>query len=211
MSMPAKKVAPPEAAGPSDAALVLAARAGEEWACEALFRRYVPMANGLAYRTMGRDEDVEDLVQDSFVQALDGLDRLQDPQAFASWLASIVVRTAARVLRRRQLRRRLGLQRNEAPPDVEKLVSPSAPPDIATELRAIYALIDQLPVEQRMALVLRRVEELELEEIARAMGLSLATIKRRLGDAEAALHRAMRTETTKDKRVASIANRGVDP
>ncbi len=206
--MHAKKSALRAEEGPTDAALVLAARAGEEWACEALFRRYVPLANGLAYRTMGHDADVEDLVQDSFVQALDGLGRLEDPQAFASWLSLIVIRTAARILRRRQLLRRLGLLRKEPPCDADLVVSAVAPPDVAAELRAIYSILDALPVEQRMALVLRRVEGLELEEVAKAMGLSLATIKRRLVDAEAALQRATR-EGTKP-RSGKVARRGVE-
>ena len=49
-------------AGPSDAALVVAARAGEHWATEALFHRYVRTVNRLALRLMGRDVDVDDLV-----------------------------------------------------------------------------------------------------------------------------------------------------
>jgi RNA polymerase sigma-70 factor (ECF subfamily) len=205
--MRAKELPTRSGVGPSDAALVLAVRAGEEWACEALFRRYAPMVNGLAYRTMGRDEDVDDLVQDVFVQALNGLKRLRDPQAFASWLSSIVVRTAAKTLRRRKLARRLGLRRDEPPPDADTLVGATAPPDVATELRAIYSLVDALPVEQRMALVLRRVEEFELEEIAAAMGLSLATVKRRLVDAEAALRRVMPTAGAKVTKLTNVTNR----
>src|SRR4051812_39179732 len=85
--------------GPTDATLVLAARSGEAWAQEALFRRYSRMVNGLAYRILGRDADVDDLVQDSFLEALRGLERLDNPQAFASWLGSIVVRTAGKRLR----------------------------------------------------------------------------------------------------------------
>jgi RNA polymerase sigma-70 factor (ECF subfamily) len=191
--VPREREATRSGSGPSDAALVVAARAGEDWAREALFRRYAPMVNGLSYRVMGRDEDVDDLVQDTFVQALNGLDRLNDPQAFAGWLASIVVRTASKVLRRRKLTRRLGLARSSEPIDVDTLIGASAPPDAAVELRAIYTIVEALPVEQRMALVLRRVEGLGLEEIAHAMGLSLATVKRRLVDAEAALEKHVGT------------------
>src|SRR5437870_412973 len=79
--------------GPSDAALVMSARAGEAWASEALFRRHASMVNGLAYRLLGRDPEVDDVVQESFAQALGALDALKEPQAFASWMASIVVRT----------------------------------------------------------------------------------------------------------------------
>jgi RNA polymerase sigma-70 factor, ECF subfamily len=110
-------------AGPTDAALVLAVRAGEEWAHEALFRRHAPMVNGLAYRLIGRDADVEDLVQDSFTEAFRGLPRLEDPQSFAKWLGSIVVRTASKMIRRRRLMARLGLHRRKDPIDVETIAS----------------------------------------------------------------------------------------
>jgi DNA-directed RNA polymerase specialized sigma24 family protein len=58
-----------------------------------------------------------------------------------------------------------------------------------------------------MALVLRRVEEFELEEIAAAMGLSLATVKRRLVDAEAALRRVMPTAGTNVTKLTNATNR----
>src|SRR5262245_52041673 len=144
-------------AGPSDVALVVAARAGEVWAQEALFRRYARLVNGLALRLMGRDADVDDLVQDSFVEALGSIGRLENPLAFSSWLGAIVVRTAHKRLRRRRIAERLGLRRAE-PIDVDRLISPRVPPDVAVELRAIYRVLDRLPAEVRIALVLRRVE-----------------------------------------------------
>jgi RNA polymerase sigma-70 factor, ECF subfamily len=177
-------------AGPSDSALVLAARAGEEWAREALFRRYARLALALAYRILPRDADIDDLVQDSFLSAFERLDRLSNPQAFQAWLSSIVVRTAGKRLRRRRLQVRLGLVQSE-PIDVEQVVSRSAPPDVAAELRAVYGLLEKLSVEERIALVLRRVERLEIPEIAAHMGLSTSTVKRRLSAAEARLERAL--------------------
>jgi RNA polymerase sigma-70 factor, ECF subfamily len=178
-------------AGPSDAALVLAARAGEEWAREALFRRYARLALALAYRILPRDADIDDLVQDSFLSAFQRLDRLSNPQAFQAWLTSIVVRTAGKRLRRRRLQLRLGLVQSE-PIDVDQVVSRSAPPDIAAELRAVYGLLEKLSVEERIALVLRRVERLEIPEIAEQMGLSSSTVKRRLNAAEARLERVLK-------------------
>jgi RNA polymerase sigma-70 factor (ECF subfamily) len=177
-------------AGPSDAALVVAARAHERWACEALFRRYAPMANGMALRLMGRDADLDDLVQDSFASALRSLHRLENPHAFASWFGAIVVRTSCKVLRRRRLARRLGLRHPEAI-DVDALVSREAPPDIVAELRAIYAVVEDLPANVRVPLILRRVEETPLDEIAQLMGASLATVKRRVAEGERLLEAAM--------------------
>jgi RNA polymerase sigma-70 factor (ECF subfamily) len=174
-------------AGPSDAALVLAARAREGWAMEALFQRHAPMVNGLAYRLLGRDAEVDDVVQESFVQALDHLHALKEPQAFASWLASIVVRTTSKLLRRRKLLSRLGLRSRGDAIDVDALIGKGVPPDAATELRAIYSRIEEMPVDVRVPLLLRRVEGLQLEEIADRTGTSLATVKRRIADGEARL------------------------
>lgn len=170
-------------AGPTDAALVVAARADEPWAKEALFRRYIAMVNGLGYRLLGRDSDLEDLVQDSFIEAWRSLPRLEQPQAFGSWLGSIVIRTAHKMIRRRRLAVRLGLRRSE-PIDVETLIAPTAPPDVRSELKAIYRAVESLPATTRTAFILRRVEGLPLDEIAQSLGTSLATIKRRIADAE---------------------------
>jgi RNA polymerase sigma-70 factor, ECF subfamily len=175
--------------GPTDAALVLSARAGEPWAREALFRRHARLALGLAYRIMPYDADIDDLVQDSFLYAFERLEKLSNPQAFQAWLCSIVVRTAGKRLRRRKLQVRLGL-RSHKPVDVDEVISHSAPPDVAAELRSVYGLLETLPVEERVALVLRRVERLEIPEIAEQMGLSVSTVKRRLHAAEARLSRA---------------------
>lgn len=186
------RVAPLKArsgAGPSDAALVVAARAGEAWAQEALFRRHAPRLNGLAFRVMGRDEDIDDLVQDAFVGALSALDRLEKPEAFASWIAGILVRQACKRIRRRRLLARIGLGRAAAPLDEEAMVGRSASPERAAELRAIYAAVASMPADLRVPLVLHRVEGFGSEEIAALMGVSLATVKRRIAEADATLRR----------------------
>jgi RNA polymerase sigma-70 factor (ECF subfamily) len=188
-------------AAPSDAALVVSARAGEAWAREALFRRHARLANGLAFRLLGRDQEVDDIVQDAYVTVLDSLNRLQDPQAFASFLASVVVRRIARVLRRRRLARRLGLLPPAVPIDPTSFIAATAPPDAASELRSIYAIVDDLPTDERIALVLRRVEGLPLDEVAELCGCSLATVKRRISAAEAKLHAAQELPKTTSARV----------
>lgn len=171
-------------AGPSDAALVIAARAGEAWASEALFRRHAPMVNGLAFRVMGRDSDVDDLVQETFAQAFTSLARLAEPQAFSAWLGAILVRTASKIIRHRRILARLGFSRDALAIDLDSLIGPSVPADHAAELKRIYLLVADLPADLRVALVLRRVEELPLEEIAALLDCSLATAKRRIIRAE---------------------------
>jgi RNA polymerase sigma-70 factor (ECF subfamily) len=175
-------------AGPTDAALVVAARAGEAWAQEALFQRHARLAFGLAHRFLPRELDVDDLVQDSFLYAFQHLNGLDNPQAFSAWLGSIVVRTASKRLRRQRLLVRLGLG-SFSPIDVEAVVARTAPPDVAAELRAMYAVIDRFPAAERIALILRRVEGFEIPQIAEYMKASESTVKRRLRAAEARLAR----------------------
>jgi RNA polymerase sigma-70 factor (ECF subfamily) len=177
--------------GPSDTTLVLAARAGEKWAQEALFKRHARTVNGLAYRLLGRDEEVDDLVQEAFLAALRSLDRLENPQAFAAWLCSILVRTAHKTLRRRAMLTRLGLRRS-TPIDPDVVVSRNAPPDVRSELEAIYGVLDRMRPEVRVALVLNRVEGLSVPEIAERMALSVSTVKRRLAAAEKRLDQYLR-------------------
>jgi DNA-directed RNA polymerase specialized sigma24 family protein len=64
------------------------------------------------------------------------------------------------------------------------------PGDVAVELRRVYAIVAQLPAEARVALILRRVDGLDVPEIARRMTLSLSTVKRRLKLAEEILERS---------------------
>lgn len=169
--------------GPTDAALVIQAQRGAGAALEMLFRRHAPRVRALALALMGKDADLDDLVQDSFTQALQSLDKLKVPAAFASWLSAIVVGTAHKVFRRRHLLARLGLL-NRDPTDLDELAARTVSPEIAAELKAAYAAVERLHAESRTAFLLRRVEGLRLEEIATHLNVSLSTVKRRLGAAE---------------------------
>lgn len=173
-----------------DSELVELARAGDREAMEVLYRRHAARLEGLAWRIAPRDGDADDILQDAFVQAFTGLDRLGDPQAFGKWLTTILVRCASRRLRRIELRRRLGF-RALSPLDLECLVSTSAPPDVVAELRGVYSLVDSLPTDERIALVLQRVEGYTIAEISEYMSLSPATVKRRLKRATVRLERVL--------------------
>lgn len=174
---------------PSDAVLVAAARGGERWAQEALFRRHAGLALGLAHRLLGNDSDVEDVVQEAHFIVFTRLDRLKDPQAFASWLAGTVVRRVQQLLRHRRVLVRLGL-RAPQPVDPDLAISPSTPPEVSAELQRIYAVVDSLSAQARMVLVLRRVDGYSLGEIAGLLACSLSTVKRRLAEAERVLAQA---------------------
>lgn len=169
-----------------DAALVSAALEGSLWAKEMLYRRHVAAVSRLAYRLLARDEDIDDIIQETFMHAFEGLSKIRNPDAFRSFLLGVVVRRARRRIRKMRLLRRLGMLRAQ-PIDGDTLIAVETPPDVAAELSAIYDLLEELPTDARLALVLRRVEGLSMPEIAEQLGTSLSTAKRRLQQAEVLL------------------------
>jgi RNA polymerase sigma-70 factor (ECF subfamily) len=172
--------------GPSDEALVLRARErgpAAIGAFEALYRRHAPTALNLAVRIQGSTSDVEDIVHDAFVRAHQRMAELREPAAFRSWLGSIVVRLVRTRLRRRRLVAMLGLAAPE-PVDLDSVASPSADPEVRALLAQVYALLQTLPADERIAWTLRHVERHRLESVAALVGCSLATAKRRIGRAQ---------------------------
>lgn len=182
---------------PPDSALVQAAQRGEHEAFRTLFVRHVQFAAGLAYRLLGSDDDVDDVVQESFAEALAKIRGLRDPQAFAGWLASIVTAQVVRLIRRKRLLRRFGILPGSGSPPEALRIAPTASAEVVAELRAVYAAVGALPPEERVMLLLHRVDELTHKEIAERMGCSVATVKRRIERAESALQRVR--ERTEDE------------
>src|SRR5262245_61741152 len=65
---------------------------------DALFRRYAPYVAVIAHRLLGRDDEVDDTVQEVFIAAYRGLGAIRDPNAVKGWLARVAVRSARRRL-----------------------------------------------------------------------------------------------------------------
>ena len=69
-----------------------------------LFLRYAPYVAKIGFKLLGRDDELDDLVQDVFIEAHRGLAQLRTAEAAKGWLARITVRRAVRRLRRQRLR-----------------------------------------------------------------------------------------------------------
>lgn len=169
-------VAAQEAVAPSDGA--------EAHDLDALYRRYAPYVGVVATRLLGRDQEVDDLVQDVFLAALGGISRLRDPGAIKGWLAKVTVRSAVRRLRKRRLL--LALQLTAAD-DYEQLAAPSATQEQRALLVAVYRALDLLPARTRVIWILRHVQHEPLHAIVELTGCSQSTVQRRLRDAESLL------------------------
>ncbi|MBI3204169.1 MAG: sigma-70 family RNA polymerase sigma factor [Myxococcales bacterium] len=169
-----------------DASLVSLARDGHASAFEALYRRHAAFALNVAVRIQGNASDVEDVVHDAFLRAHQRLAELREPALFRSWLGSIVVRFVRSRMRRRRLLTSLGIASVE-PVDLDSIAAPDASPEIRAQLAQVYALLNTLPADDRIAWTLRYIERHRLEVVADLAGCSLATVKRRIVRAQAFL------------------------
>jgi RNA polymerase sigma-70 factor (ECF subfamily) len=170
-----------------DAELVTRARAGDRWSREMLYRRHAAPLLGLAARLLSNRGEAEDVVQDTFVTAFEQLATLREPAALRGWLAQIAVSFVRRRIRKRRMLRVIGLDRGADDATLDALAAPTALPDQRTELALMADVLGRLKTELRLAWMLRRVEGFELAEVAEACGCSLATAKRRIAAAEAAV------------------------
>ncbi len=166
-----------------EAALVAAMGSGRLDARAAFYDRHVQAIHALVFRLMGPDGEVDDVVHDVFVRALESLPRLRDPAALKSWLFGIAVRAVAIRFQTRSRQRWLRFMAPEEVPDMAAATAPSS--ELGEALRDVYAILKGMDSEERIALVLHRVEGLSLEDAAAASGMSLATYRRRLARGEA--------------------------
>ncbi len=140
----------------SDGDLARLARDGDPVAFRLLVERYQPMARARAARLCANPSDVDDIVQESFLQAFVALDRLREPDRFAGWLAGIVVNVCRRLHRRAPLTLLPDWPEPLHPLSAEGL--PSAEDlDRADTLRAAVA---GLPAGQRRAIALHYYADL---------------------------------------------------
>ena len=151
---------------------------------DALFEQFAAYVARIGLRMLGRREELEDFVQDVFLEVHKSRDTLRETEALKGWIAGIAVNVARRRLRRRALASRFFFDR--APPYLE-VASSEASPEERLLLARVYAALDRIPVEDRVAWSLRHLEGERLDEVALLCGCSLATVKRRIDRAHETL------------------------
>ena len=157
---------------------------------DSFIRAYSPYVARLAYRLLGRDEEVDDVVQDVFVAFLRFRHDIREPAAVRSWLATTTVRTVHKRLRTR-MRRVRALLRLEGDNSHTEALSQGVSPEDHTALTRIHGALDEVPAKVRIAWVLRYLEQETNEDVARLCRCSLATAKRRIAQANQAVQKAV--------------------
>lgn len=175
---PSQVQSPPES-------LLAACCAGDREAFASLFDLCRDRVYSVALHMCGDPAAAADVTQDVFMKLLTRLPQFDARAAFSTWLYRIVVNTAIDDRRRR---RRIG-PLPETLPDVRR----PADDEYAREerKRKIGAALQALPAKLRAPIVLRHIEGLAYDEIARALGISPGTVASRLSRAHARLAREL--------------------
>jgi RNA polymerase sigma-70 factor (ECF subfamily) len=162
--------------------LVVRCQTGDEAAFAELVERYAARVRYFLRKLLGSADRADDALQDVWLDVYRGLPNLAAAGAFRAWLYRIARDRALGKLRRSRIE--LPLVGDEVASEVEE-------PFDAEDAERIHAALDQLPAEQREVLVLRFVEDMSYEEIARVVGCPLGTIRSRIHYAKQALRRLL--------------------
>jgi RNA polymerase sigma-70 factor (ECF subfamily) len=173
-----------------DVELVTRARMGERGAMAEIYRLH---RRGIGRSLLLLTHDaaaVDDLVQDTFLTAFDRLHRFSGDCKLSTWLHGIALNVArnhrARRRRRQGLLRRWFGGRSEA-----SSRTPERDLGERESLHRLWAVLDELPVAQREAFIVRIIDEVPLAEASRILGASVATISYRARKAEALVRQKM--------------------
>ena len=156
--------------GRSDDALVARVRAGDERAFELVFDRYHRGLLAFCRRMLASDEEAEDALQHTFMAAYRALRSSERPILLKAWLYTIARNRCLSILRAR--REQVALDDGHAASD-----GLAADIDRRAELRGLLADLDQLPEEQRAALVLFELGDHSHDEIAEVLGVRRDKVK----------------------------------
>ena len=162
-----------------DIQLMRLVASGDTRAFEQLIERHQALVGGTVARMLGSNADVEDIAQQVFIRVWKSAGRYVAKAKFTTWLLKITRNLVFNEMRRAKRHPHLPVQieEEEIPLKDEQTRGPDAALLEAELQSAIEKAIALLPETQRMALVLRRYEELSYEEIADVLDLSVPAVK----------------------------------
>ncbi len=176
-------------------ALVLAAQNGEDNAATELYNAYQKDLYYHIYKTVNDPHLAEDLLQDAFIEILGTIQNLKEPAAFLSWSKQIAYHKCTAYFKRRKDiladENEDGLSVFDTLEEDNAEFIPDEALDKADLKQTIHQMIDELPEEQRSALLLRYFDEISVKEIAEIQGVTEGTVKSRLNYGRKAIKEAV--------------------
>jgi RNA polymerase sigma-70 factor (ECF subfamily) len=180
------------ASGPASSAeereLIRRAQTGEVEAYEELLRRHQGKVFAVIGGVLRHSEDVEDVAQQVFLKVYVALKRFDYRSTFSTWLYKVAMNECLDHLRKKKVRKLV--YEADMSEEQAQLLESAAQPDGASvaanaertaELRQLVErLLEKLPEEERVMMVLKEVEGWTVEEVAELLGLNVNTVKVRL-------------------------------
>jgi RNA polymerase sigma-70 factor (ECF subfamily) len=162
-----------------DVLLVDRCLTGESAATRELFRRHKSRVHASLYRVLGSNRDMDDLLQEAFLQVFTSLRHWRAEASLATWIDRVAVRVAYRYLGKRG-------RRIDAPTLDGELDEPAADVSGAGRqlardgIKRLYAVLDELSPAARLAFTLHAIDGRPLAEVADLVGASVAATKLRV-------------------------------
>ncbi|MCX8118639.1 MAG: sigma-70 family RNA polymerase sigma factor [Desulfobacterota bacterium] len=164
-----------------EAELIKRCQQGDQTAMREIFEQHHRRVYRIAYGVVRRREDALDVVQEVFIKLFRSLKGFKGKSTLSTYLYRLTLNAAIDHCRRSKKTPGVSL---EATGDIRAVEAEEGRPDQLAARKELEAImkwaIDQLPREQRSALLLREIEELSYAEIAETMGCSIGTVMSRL-------------------------------
>lgn len=195
LNMEADPVSSPAESGAVDFALMESIGAGDHEAFRRLVERHQNAVIGTVAKMLGNASEAEDIAQQVFLRIWRNAKRYRPDAKFTTYLFTITRNLVFNESRRRSRKKEVSSDEREENSNQLVEASPDRQPDaelLQAELQqAVDDAISQLPEAQRMAVVLRRYEQLSYEEIAAVLNLSVSAVKSLLFRARTSLREAL--------------------
>lgn len=167
--------------------LVQGAQSGDRKAFSDLFNAFQSTVYGIAMRETKKPETAADVLQETFIEVIQTIGKLQEPVAFVSWLKTIAYHQCTRYYRKKETKHEtLVEEREDASALFDALEEENEEfiPDKALEneelCETIRMFVEGLPNAQRAAIMMKYFDELSVKEIAAIQGVSENTVLSRL-------------------------------
>jgi len=182
----------------TDEELVARSMTGDTESFNQLVRRWERPIYALAYRTIGRDEDARDVVQETFLRAFRSIKGFKGQAKFSSWLYRIALNLCRDWMRRE---RRNPVMLAPEGVDLIEMATESGPTESIEELvgrnvmsEAVARAMRVLPEEQRTAIILKEYQGMTFQEIAEMIDCPLSTVKTRMYQGLSVLRRELEAQ-----------------
>lgn len=177
--------------------LVTRAQQGDEFAFEALYRRFARTVYTVAHHMLGNHHDADEVMQETFIRIFKNLSRLRSPQAFTAWVYQITVNLCMDYRKTRSRNRWEPLEADEERQSHFELATakwvrnPQQVLENKELLTHISSAIDSLPGQQKAVILLHEVEGLSKKMISEVLECSLVTVRTNLHHARKKLRRRL--------------------